>query len=113
MLKSELCKRNCIDNKLLEKLINACERGANYVNLSFKTFNVYEPLRLVILNEPYFSLSLDIPLEDYDNNEGEPFWMRPEYIIEKYGKNTHLQVDTMTPTSYEHKATYKDGRLLE
>ena len=52
----------------------------------FKKDGEYEPLRLVVLDEPYCMLSDNIPLEDYDNNDGEPFWMRPEYIIEKYSK---------------------------
>ena len=32
----------------------------------------------------YISAEGEIPLEDYDNLEGNPFWMRPEYVVEKY-----------------------------
>lgn len=32
----------------------------------------------------YLSAESEIPLEDYDNLEGNPFWMRPEYVVEKY-----------------------------
>lgn len=32
----------------------------------------------------YISAEDEIPLEDYDNLEGNPFWMRPEYVVEKY-----------------------------
>ena len=32
----------------------------------------------------YLTAEGEIPLEDYDNLEGLPFWMRPEYVFEKY-----------------------------
>ena len=34
---------------------------------------------------PYPLIEEEIPLEDYDNLEGDPFWMRPEYMLERYG----------------------------
>ena len=86
LLKSSTGKIDMSYNKLLGKLISACEKGKDYVDLCSQTFGVYKPLRLVILDEPYFSLSLNIPLEDYDNNDGEPFWMRPQYILDHYSQ---------------------------
>ena len=87
---SELGKK-CWDFKgkqkeILNKMISACEFGAKKSELCLQKFGEYEPLRLVILDEPYCTLSDNIPLEDYDNNEGEPFWMRPQYIIENYSQ---------------------------
>lgn len=99
--------------KLLNKIISAYKYGSELLELYAQDGHTYQPMRLVILDEPYCTLSDNIPLEDYDNNEGEPFWMRPGYIIEKYGKNTYLEVNTMTPTSYEHTATYKNGQLIK
>ena len=75
---------------LINSLIRACEYGSEGSELSLRSFGEYEPLRLVILDEPYCTISDYIPLEDYDNNEGEPFWMRPDYLIEKYGKKAGL-----------------------
>ena len=45
------------------------------------------PVHLMIIDRPYWALKAaeDIPLEDYDNLEGDPLWMRPEYMLEKYG----------------------------
>ena len=72
--------------RLLASVISACEFGAKKSELCLEKFGEYEPLRFVVLDEPYYLISHNIPLEDYDNNDGEPFWMRPEYIIEKYSK---------------------------
>jgi hypothetical protein len=44
---------------------------------------VYYPIRIEIVGIPYSFL--EVPLEDYDNLEGDPLWMRPEYVLEKYG----------------------------
>jgi hypothetical protein len=43
----------------------------------------------VLFDAPY--RYLQIPLEDYDNLEGDPLWMRPEYMLEKYFKGTWLK----------------------
>ena len=36
----------------------------------------------------YSSLEGQLPLEEYDNLEGNPFWMRPEYLNERVIANT-------------------------
>ena len=80
---------NCKDSnkRLLSSIISACEDGVEGSELALKNFGEYEPLRLVILDEPFCTISDNIPLEDYDNNDGEPFWMRPGYILEHYSKS--------------------------
>ena len=77
-------------SKLLSNIISACKFGFRKSELCLEKFGEYEPLKFVILEEPYCTISDYIPLEDYDNNEGEPFWMRPDYLIEKYGKKAGL-----------------------
>jgi hypothetical protein len=46
----------------------------------------YNPIHINFV-EPIELLFIDtcIPLEDRDNLEGDPLWMRPEYMLEKYG----------------------------
>lgn len=86
LLESKLILLKNREQKILNHLIDACKYASEVSELSYQTFDIYRPLRLVILDEPYCTLSDDIPLEDYDNNEGEPFWMRPQYIIENYSQ---------------------------
>ncbi len=86
LLKSKLVLLKNKEQKILNHLVDACKYASEVSELSYQTFGIYRPLRLVTLDEPYCMLSQNIPLEDYDNNDGEPFWMRPEYIIEKYSK---------------------------
>lgn len=73
---------------ILEKIIKACNHLEELNEICLKRNESYDPFRFIILDEPYCTLSDNIPLEDYDNNEGEPFWMRPEYIVEHYSQ-TH------------------------
>lgn len=86
MLKS--LRKHCNDHqrKLLNKIIQAYEYQMELTNLYLNKGKKYDPIRFVILDEPYCTLSRNIPLEDYDNNDGEPFWMRPEYILEHYSQ---------------------------
>lgn len=71
---------------LLTCLINKLEKGIKGSELSLKTFDGdYVPVRLGIGDIFYSMVEEDIPLEDYDNLEGDPLWTRPEYMLEKYG----------------------------
>ena len=74
------------DNQFVKKLIEAFDYISGVAEDVFEDYGEYVPIRIVLFDEPYSMLSRNIPLEDYDNNDGEPFWMRPEYIIEKYSK---------------------------
>lgn len=51
----------------------------------------YEPIRIVVSDLPEFYADDDRPLEDYDNLEGEPFWMRTEPTMEAF--NIEEKVD--------------------
>ena len=86
ILKLQRKRCNNLQKKLLDKIIQAYEYQMELTDLYRDKGKKYDPIRFVILDEPYCTLSRNIPLEDYDNNDGEPFWMRPEYIIEKYSK---------------------------
>ena len=77
-------------NSLAKKIRKSLEDQAECSELRFARTKRYIPVRIVLFDEPYHLLSRNIPLEDYDNNEGEPFWMRPDYLIEKYGKKAGL-----------------------
>lgn len=86
ILKLQRRRCNNLQKKLLDKIIQAYEYQMELTGLYCDKGKKYDPIRFVILDEPYCTLSRNIPLEDYDNNNGDPFWMRPEYIIEKYSK---------------------------
>ena len=72
---------------------NNCEEDAEKYK---HEYNEYIPIRLVNVTGihtdmapmpeymAYIMAEEEIPLEDYDNLEGNPFWMRPEYVVEKY-----------------------------
>jgi hypothetical protein len=59
--------------------------SALYVIKSEHHYNF--PVSLIIIDAPYrfFRIGDDVPLEDIDNLEGDPLWMRPDYMLEKYG----------------------------
>ena len=79
-------KATLISEPLLNCLIEKLEDGIKGSELSLKTFGgEYCPIRLCIHDVFYAMVEEEIPLEDYDNLEGDPLWMRPEYMIEKYG----------------------------
>lgn len=76
-----------LDKHMISKLKDALIRGDEASKLCIEDYGKYIPVHIVLSDEPYYLIShCNIPLEDYDNNDGEPFWMRPEYIIEKYSK---------------------------
>jgi hypothetical protein len=50
-----------------------------------ETWNKYLSIHLSLSDMIYCVVKKNIPLEDYDNLEGDPLWMRPEYMLEKYG----------------------------
>jgi len=71
---------------LKNNLLNAIKDQATCAENNLEDYGEYVPVRIVLFDLPYSVIDDDIPLEDYDNNDGEPFWMRPEYIVEKYSK---------------------------
>lgn len=80
-------KAKIIHNNLLEKLIEKFAKGIEGSNLDYEIFGGdYYPIRLGIGDTFFSMVEEEIPLEDYDNLEGDPLWMRPEYMLEKYGK---------------------------
>lgn len=80
-----ISKSKIVKNNLLNELVKKFERGIENSEYFFKKYGEYFPIRLVICDMPYSLIEEDIPLEDYDNLEGDPLWMRPEYMLEKYG----------------------------
>ena len=72
--------------ELIEKILKALTFFHDCAEHDLEKYGDYTPLRIMLIDLPYSVLDDNIPLEDYDNNDGEPFWMRPEYIIEKYSK---------------------------
>lgn len=74
------------DNKLLVDLIENFREAIEDSEYFFKKYGEYFPIRFCI-HDVFFSMVEEhIPLEDYDNLEGDPLWMRAEYMMEKYGK---------------------------
>lgn len=49
-----------------------------------KRHNYNQPIRTVVSDLPEFYADDDRPLEEYDNLEGEPFWLRTEPTIEAF-----------------------------
>ena len=74
------------DKLRISKLKDLVVRGAKQGEYDLEDYGKYFPVRIILYDLPFSVIADDIPLEDYDNNDGEPFWMRPEYIIEKYSK---------------------------
>jgi len=71
---------------LLNDLVLKFRNEISHAEYFYSEFGKYIPIRLVICDMPYPLIEEEIPLEDYDNLEGAPLWMRPEYMLEKYGK---------------------------
>ena len=86
ILKLQRKRCNNLQKKLLDKIIQAYEYQVELTDLYRDKGKKYDPIRFVILDEPYCTLSRNIPLEDYGNNDGEPFWMRPQYILDHYSQ---------------------------
>ena len=78
-------KANSVKSNLLNKLREKVVIGVQNSEY-FKKYGEYVPIRLIIGDMPYPLVEEEIPLEDYDNLEGDPLWMRPEYMLEKYGQ---------------------------
>lgn len=79
----ELTKR---EKPFFDKLLEAFDYRIKTAEYCLEDYGKYCPLRIVSTNTVYLMLEKKIPLEDYDNLEGDPLWMRPEYMLEKYGK---------------------------
>ena len=84
-LLTEFTKKFSVNYELFLKLMRSFEKCWKDSECCFKKYGEYIPIRLIISNMPFPLIEEDIPLEDYDNLEGDPLWMRPEYMIEKYG----------------------------
>jgi hypothetical protein len=84
------------EKPLLTQLIKAFDDQVECSRLCFKRSGKYIPIRIFLTASPY--RYLQIPLEDYDNLEGDPLWMRPEYMLEKY---------------YPKEKQEKDKKILE
>ena len=76
-------KTKIMKSKILDTLTEKIALGVENSNY-FKEYG-YCPVRLCIHDIVLSWIEEQVPLEDYDNLEGDPLWMRPEYMIEKYG----------------------------
>jgi hypothetical protein len=86
--------KNGKEKKLLARLVDAYTDQAECSELAFKRCGEYFPIRLFLTASPY--RYLQIPLEDYDKLEGDPLWMRPEYMLEKYYPKEKQEKDRQT-----------------
>jgi hypothetical protein len=71
-----------LEKLLLNKIIKFIEDQIWFSDRALEKGEKYIPTRIILFHSPY--RYLQIPLEDYDNLEGDPLWMRPEYMLEKY-----------------------------
>ena len=77
----------------LEAYDSCVDDVKNYTNGDKRLYGKHKggcsPIRIINVTDPivvlYAAVESLIPDEDYDNLEGDPLWMRPEYMIEKYG----------------------------
>jgi hypothetical protein len=72
-------KKTC---KQYERFFEAFDKAVEETQYYIKK-QIYYPILVQIVGIPYSFM--EIPLSDYDNLEGDPLWMRPEYMLEKYG----------------------------
>ena len=77
-------KLEVTSHPLLIKLVEKFKDEIDHAEYFYKEFGEYIPIRLVINDIPYSVIEEEVSLEDYDNLEGDPLWMRPEYMLEKY-----------------------------
>ena len=87
LLEEKINSSNTNDIYIFRKLYNLLKERCSLSEKCLQKFGKYIPVRIVIFDEPFCTISDNIPLEDYDNNDGEPFWMRPGYILEHYSKS--------------------------
>ena len=54
-----------------------CAESAKLNNEAFKEYTnyQYEPVRLIVADQPWFMVEKNRPLSEYDNLEGKPFWL--------------------------------------
>jgi hypothetical protein len=81
---------------LLNKIIKFIEKQVWFSDKALEENEKYIPTRIILFHSPY--RYLQIPLEDYDNLEGDPLWTRPTYMLEKY---------------YPKEKQEKDKKILE
>lgn len=86
LLEEERRQKTDYKVQLFKRVYDSLKKRASMSEKCLEKFGKYIPVRIILFDEPYCTLSDNIPLEDYDNNEGEPFWMRPEYILEHYSQ---------------------------
>lgn len=79
-----ISKAQMVKNSLLNEFVEKLAAGIKNSEY-FSKYGEYYPIRLCIHDTFYSIVEENIPLEDYDNLEGDPLWMRPEYMLEKYG----------------------------
>ena len=51
---------------------NRCIKSAK---IFFDSWEIYQPVRIVIADQPWFMVEKNRPLSEYDNLEGKPFWL--------------------------------------
>jgi hypothetical protein len=73
---------NC---SLRKKLIEAFDYRAKTAEFCLEDYGKYPNIRIICTDTVYWMVEKNIPLSDFDNLEGDPLWMRPEYMLEKYG----------------------------
>lgn len=74
------------DKQKILKIKSSLLEGNKASELCIKDYGKYIPVHIILFDMPYSVLSRNIPIDDYDNLEGEPFWMRPQYILEHYSQ---------------------------
>ncbi|MDC5521740.1 hypothetical protein NRA58_15150 [Acinetobacter baumannii] len=55
----------------------------------YETFGEYRPIKITVIDLPWYILEEKRPLEEYDQLEGEPFWSR-EYTEEEIERLSNL-----------------------
>ncbi|MDS7931555.1 hypothetical protein RMB13_19115 [Acinetobacter sp. V102_4] len=55
----------------------------------YKKFEEYQPLKITVVDIPWYVLETHRPLEEYDQLEGEPFWSK-EYTEEEIERLSNL-----------------------
>lgn len=71
-LSSEQATLADVFGRYFERFEKACGSAESFV----ETFNIYQPVRVVISDTPGFLCDKNKPLAEYDALEGKPFWLQ-------------------------------------
>lgn len=62
--------------EVFAKFFSSFARCKESAEIFFNSWNIYQPVKIVMSDQPWFMVEKNRPLQDYDELEGKPFWLR-------------------------------------